>query len=118
MALRRKAVRTLVILYPQGRYTGGNETDELEKAIMDEAGSGNTRLILNMQDVIIIASAFMSMLVRARANYTARQGEIKLCGLTDTVERMLHIPVLLSKFDHYKTEDEAIAAFIETASQR
>lgn len=117
MAIKRKVARSIVVLYPRGRYIGGDETDELEKAIMDEAANGNTRLILNMREVTIITSAFMSVLLKGRANYTARQGEIKLCTLIDTVERALHIPVLLSKFDHHQTEDEAIAAFVETAPQ-
>lgn len=117
MALKRKTVRTISILYPRGRYLGGKETDELEAAIMDEAANGNTRLILNMREVTFITSAFMSVLVKARANYERRQGEVKLCHLVDTVERALHIPVLLSKFDHQETEEEAIAAFLESPAK-
>jgi len=116
MAIRRKAVLSVVVLYPQGRFYGGAETDEVETAIMNEVAKGNTRLILNMQGCTFIASAFMGLLVKARADYSKRQGEIKLACLVDTVERSLHIPVLLSKFDYYKTEEEAIAAFLEPAS--
>jgi len=116
MAIRRKAVRSIVVLYLKGRFFGGAETDEVEAAIMNEAANGNTRLVLNMNEVMFIASAFMSLLVKARANYTQRQGEIKLCCLVDTVERALHIPVLLSKFDYHKTEEEAVAAFLEPAT--
>jgi anti-anti-sigma factor len=117
MAIARKAVRSIVVLYPQGRFYGGEETDAVEAAIMNEAKNGNTRLILNMQATMFISSAFMGLLVKARADYMRRQGEIKLCGLVDTVERALHIPVLLSKFDYHKTEEEAIAAFLEPAAE-
>ncbi len=117
MAIRRREVRSIVVLYPQGRFYGGAETDEVEQAIMAEAAAGNTRLILNMAGTMFIASAFMGLLVKARHDYTKRQGEIKLCGLVDTVERALHIPVLLSKFDYHKTEEEAIAAFLEPAAE-
>jgi anti-anti-sigma factor len=117
MAIRRKAVRTIVVLYPKGRFFGGKETDEVETAIVAESANGNIRLILNMQECMFIASAFMGVLVKARAEYTKRQGEVKLCCLVDTVERALHIPVLLSKFDYHKTEEEAIAAFLEPAAE-
>ena len=117
MAIARKAVRDIVILYPQGRFYGGEETDAVEAAIMTEAKAGNTRLILNMQSTMFIASAFMGLLVKARHDYTRRGGEIKLCCLVDTVERALHIPVLLSKFDYHKTEEETIAAFLEPAAE-
>lgn len=117
MSYKRKSVRSIVVIYPQGRFFGGTETDEVEAAIMNEAANGNTRLILNMAGCMFIASAFMSLLIKARANYTQRQGEIKLCCLVDTVERALHIPVLLSKFDYHKTEEEAVAAFLEPATE-
>ena len=117
MAIKRRAVRTIVVLYPQGRFFGGKETDDVEAAIMAESEGGNTRLILNMQGCMFIASAFMGVLVKARAEYTKRGGEVKLCCLVDTVERALHIPVLLSKFDHHATEEEAIAAFLEPAAE-
>ena len=118
MAIKRKDVRSIVVLYPQGRFYGGDETDEVETAIMAVAAEGNSRLILNMREVMFIATGFMSVLIRARANYEKRQGEVKLCTLVDTVERSLHIPKLLSKFDHHQTEEEAIAAFIETVTER
>ena len=118
MAVKRKDVRTIVVLYPRGRFYGGEETDELEAAIMDVAGKGNTRLILNMREVTFIATAFLTVIVKARANYEKRNGEIKLCTLVDTVERSLHIPKLLSKFDHHETEEEAIAAFVETVPEK
>jgi anti-anti-sigma factor len=117
MAIARRAVRSIVVLYPQGRFYGGDETDEVEAAIASEAKNGNTRLILNMQATMFIASVFMGLMVKARHEYAQRGGEIKLCCLVDTVERALHIPVLLSKFDYHKTEEEAIAAFLEPAAE-
>jgi len=48
LAVRRKSIQNIVVLYPKGNFFGDTETDELQKAIMDEAATGNTRLLLNM----------------------------------------------------------------------
>ena len=39
MAVKRREVRSIVILSPKGRFYGDSETDELEKAVMTEAAS-------------------------------------------------------------------------------
>ena len=38
MAVKRREVRTIVILSPKGRFYGDNETDELEKAGFKDIG--------------------------------------------------------------------------------
>ena len=56
MAIRRRQVQSIVVLYPKGSYFGGDETDELQKAIMDEATGGNQRLVLNMSECTALNS--------------------------------------------------------------
>ena len=38
------------MLSPKGSFFGDSETDELQKAMLDEAARGNTRLVLNMSE--------------------------------------------------------------------
>jgi hypothetical protein len=56
MTISRKVVRTIVVLYPRGRFYGGSETDKLVAAITAEAANGNTRLILNMAECSFASS--------------------------------------------------------------
>ena len=37
MAIGRKQVRSIVVLVPKGRFYGDKETDDLDKAILNEA---------------------------------------------------------------------------------
>ena len=113
MAVRRKQVRSIVVLYPKGSFFGDAETDELQKAIMDEAAGGNTRLVLNLAECQALNSTAIGVLMRGYANYKGRGGEIKLCGLGKRIKDLFTMTKLIMVFDHHETEDEAVAAFAE-----
>lgn len=111
MGVRRKQVRSIVILYPRGSYFGDRETDELQKAIMDEAAGGNTRLLLNMSDCQALNSIAIGVLMRGYTNYKGRGGEVKLCGLGKRLRDLFTMTKLIMVFDHHEAEEQALAAF-------
>lgn len=111
MAVRRKQVQSIVVLYPKGNFFGDRETDDLQKAIMDEAAGGNNRLVLNLSECQALNSTALGVLMRGYANYKGRGGEIKLCGLGKRIKDLFTMTKLIMVFDHHETEDEAIAAF-------
>ncbi len=113
MAVRRRQVRSIVVLYPRGSFFGDTETDELQKAIMDEAAAGNTRLVLNLSECQALNSTAIGVLMRGYTNYKGRNGEIKLCGLGKRIKDLFTMTKLIMVFDHHETEDEAVAAFAE-----
>ncbi len=69
MAVKRKEVRSIVVLTLKGRFYGDRETDELEKAVMDEAAAGNTRLVIDMNECEALNSVALGALMRGFANY-------------------------------------------------
>jgi len=111
MSVRRREVRTITVLYPKGNFFGDTETDELQKAIMDEAAGGNIRLVLNLSECQALNSTALGVLMRGYANYKGRGGEIKLCGLGKRLKDLFTMTKLIMVFDHHETEDEALAAF-------
>lgn len=111
MAIKRKAIRTIVVLYPKGSFFGDHETDELQKAIADEAAAGNTRLVLNMTECQALNSIAIGALMRGFATYKSKGGEIKLCGLGKRLKDLFVMMKLIMVFDHHETEDQAVAAF-------
>jgi anti-sigma B factor antagonist len=114
MAVRRRQLQSIVVLYPKGNFFGDTETDELQKAIMDEAAGGNMRLILNLSECQALNSTALGVLMRGYANYKSRDGEIKLCGLGKRLKDLFIMTKLIMVFDHHDTEDEALAAFAES----
>ena len=100
-----------MILYPKGGFFGDKETDELQKAILDEAAAGNTRLVLNMTECTSLNSIAIGVLMRGYTNYKSRGGEIKLCGLGKRLKDLFTMTKLIMVFDHHESEDETVAAY-------
>ena len=111
MGIARKQLQTIVVISLKGRFFGDRETDELEKAIMDEAAAGNKRLVLNMSECEALSSVPLGVLMRGYANYKGRGGEIKICGLGKRLKDLFTMTKLIFVFDHYDTEELALAAF-------
>jgi anti-sigma B factor antagonist len=111
LAIKRREVRSIVILYPKGGFFGDKETDELQKAILDEAATGNTSLVLNMAECTSLNSIAIGVLMRGYTNYKSRGGEIKLCGLGKRLRDLFTMTKLIMVFDHHDTEEQAVAAY-------
>ena len=111
MGIRRKTSGSITVLQVGGEFYGGEETDRLRKAILDEAASGNTRLLLDLSECSNMNSTALSVMVEAHKNYAARQGELKLCGLQKKMTSLVVMTRLINHFGHYPSEAEALAAF-------
>ena len=111
MAVRRKEVRSITVLSLRGSFFGDKETDELQKAILDEAAAGNQRLVLNLTECQALNSIAIGVLMRGYANYKGRGGEIKLCGLGKRIKDLFTMTKLIMVFDHHETEEQALASF-------
>jgi anti-sigma B factor antagonist len=111
VSIRRKEVGSVVILYPKGSFFGDQETDEFQKALTDEAGTGNTQLILNLAECQALNSIAIGVLMRGYANYKSREGQIKLCSMGKRLHDLFTMTKLIMVFDHHETEEQALAAF-------
>jgi anti-sigma B factor antagonist len=113
MAVKRTASGRITVLEVSGDFTGGDETDRLREAVLAEATAGNTLLVLDLARCEMMNSSGISVLVEAYRNYTARGGEIRLCGMQKRLTNQLATVRLINIFGHHATLDEALAAFAE-----
>ena len=114
--LKQRQVESIVVLYPKGYLTGGDETEELDAAIKQHIESGNKHLIINLSETQHLNSTALGVLISAHANYTRRQGQMKLCGVDKRIENIFVITKLSLVFDVYSSEEQAIASFAERES--
>lgn len=101
----------IVILEPKGSFVGGDETEDLKFAIKEIAEKGNTKLIIDLGDVMYLNSTALGVLISSHANYKKREGEIKLTRLNKNLENLFVITKLSLIFDCFGTQEEAIASF-------
>lgn len=101
----------IVIISPKGNFVGGDETDELRDTIKKYSEEGNKNLMIDLGDVLYLNSTALGVLISAHANYSKREGKIKLCQLNKNLENLFVITKLALIFDSYPTQEEAINSF-------
>ena len=101
----------VTILDLSGKVTIGEGSVALRNAIRRLLGEGETKILLNLGGVGYIDSSGIGELI---ANYTTvgrGGGQLKLLNLTDKVQDLLVITKLLTVFDVYENEAEALSSF-------
>jgi anti-sigma B factor antagonist len=109
--VKERQAGDVTILDLRGEVRIGEGSIALRDAIRNLAESGKTKLLLNLAGVSYIDSSGIGELI---ANYTtvSRQGgQLKLLKLTDRVQNLLVITKLLTVFDAYEDEAEALKSF-------
>lgn len=114
--MKQRQVGNIVILAPKGYLTGGDETEELENAIKSLGEGGNKHLLINLSETQHLNSTALGVLISAHANYTRRNGQMKLCAVDQRIQNIFVITKLSYVFDVYPNEEQAIASFAEKES--
>jgi anti-sigma B factor antagonist len=109
--VKERQAGDVTILDLRGEVRIGEGSIALRDAIRNLASAGKKKLLLNLAGVSYIDSSGIGELI---ANYTtvSRQGgQLKLLKLTDRVQNLLVITKLLTVFDAYDDEAEALKSF-------
>ena len=109
--LKERQAGDVTILDLSGEVRIGDSSVALRDSIRNLADQGKTKVLLNLGGVKYIDSSGIGELI---ANYTTvkRQGgQLKLLNLTDRVQNLLVITKLLTVFDSYENEAEALQSF-------
>jgi anti-sigma B factor antagonist len=101
----------VTILDLGGKITIGSGDVALRNAVQDVMNSGATKVLINMGDVTTIDSSGIGELVSAYTTATNRGAKLRLYKLPDKVADILTITQLITVFDVYDSEDEAIRSF-------
>ena len=109
--INQRQAGDVAILDLNGEVRIGDSATALRGAIRDLVSTGNKKILLNLAGVRYIDSSGIGELI---ANYTTvgrSGGQLKLLNLTDKVQDLLVITKLLTVFDVYENEAEALSEF-------
>jgi anti-sigma B factor antagonist len=104
----------IIVVDCSGRIVFGEESSLLRDTVKD-AVSKNNRIVLNLGEVSYIDSGGLGTLVALRITAQNAGGTIKLANLTKRVGDVLQVTKLLTVFDVYDSEAEAIESFRKAA---
>ena len=109
--VKQRQAGDVTILDMSGEVRIGEGSIALRDAVRNLADAGNKKILLNLAGVRYIDSSGIGELI---ANYTTvgrTGGQLKLLSLTDKVQDLLVITKLLTVFDVYEAEAQALSSF-------
>jgi len=108
MILKQRRLDDVVILDPSGKITIGEGTIMLRDHIKKALDAGDRKFLLNLTDVDYIDSSGLGELVSSFTTVRSRGGQLKLLNLTRRVRDLLQITKLLTVFETFESEPEAL----------
>ena len=101
----------VTILDLSGKVTIGEGSVALRSAIRRLLGEGKNKILMNLGGVGYIDSSGIGELVSSFTAVNKEGGSLKLLNLTQKIQDLLAITKLLTVFDVYDTEAEALASY-------
>jgi len=107
----------IVILDLDGNIRLGEGSADLHEALRLLVEKGNKKILLNLADVSHIDSSGLGEIVSGYTTLHNAGGELKLFNLSDRVHELMTMTKLLTVFDVYDNESEAIDSFNDKSAK-
>ena len=111
MQIEQRAVGSVMILDLKGKITLGEGDEALKDKINSLILQGHKKMLLNFGDVPYIDSAGLGEIVRTYTTVSRQGGQLKLVNLTKRITDLLSITKLLTVFETFETEPEALKSY-------
>jgi anti-sigma B factor antagonist len=115
MQIEERAVGDVVVLDLKGRITLGEGDQLLKDKVNRLVNQGRKRMVLNLAGVPYIDSAGLGEIVGSYTTVSRQGGSLKLLNLTKKITDLLAITKLLTVFETFDSEDEAVRSFSASA---
>ena len=111
MQIEERVVSDVTILDLKGKITLGEGDEALREKINQLIGQNKKRILLNLAEVPYIDSAGLGEVVRTYTTVSRQGGQLKLVNLTKRITDLLSITKLLTVFEAFDTESEALKSY-------
>lgn len=115
MQIDERNVGDVVVLDVKGRVMLGDGDEILKDKVNSLLNQGRKKIVLNFAEVPYIDSAGLGEVVRTFTTVSRQGGHLKLLNLTKRITDLLAITKLLTVFDTYDSESEAVQSFSASA---
>lgn len=111
MKITERSVGGVTVLDLEGKIVLGEGDETLAEKVREVVARGDRKVLLNLAGVPYVDSAGLGELVRCHTRLVRADGNIKLLGLTDRLQDLLQITKLVTVFQTFDSESEAVASF-------
>ena len=109
--INERRMEDVTILDLKGRERIRGATVALHESIRCLAGEGKTQVLLDLAWVKHIDSGGLGELIASHVTLDKKGGALKLMHMTESVHELMKLAKLLTVFDVYDAEPEALASF-------
>jgi len=111
MQIAERESGVVTVLDLSGKITLGEDSTLLNDKLHSLLHQGKKNVLLNLGQVPYVDSAGLGSLVSAYTTVTKEGGSLKLTNVTKKLQDLLSITKLLTVFDTFDSEDEAIRSY-------
>jgi anti-sigma B factor antagonist len=111
MQIKEQMKEDVAVLELKGKLMGGPETMAIHEKIKELIGRGHNKVVINLSKVAWMNSTGLGALMSSLTSLKNADGDLKLVGVTEKVKSLLMVTKLITIFDHFDTEEQAIEAF-------
>lgn len=111
MKINKRERDGVIILEVEGKVTIGKGDVVLRESVHEAIGDRSVKMLINLGQVTTIDSSGVGELVSAFTTVANRGGKLKLVNLPPKVNDILQITQLITVFEVFESEDEAIQSF-------
>jgi anti-sigma B factor antagonist len=109
MTVRRRS--DVQIIQLRGPVRLGQAVDTFRQAIDDAQAAGDVRLVITCDEVPMIDSSGIGILVKSLTSAKQRGGDVRLVNPSKFVVQTLRLIGVLNLFTVFKDEDSAVESF-------
>ncbi len=111
MQIEERTVGDIVVLDLKGKVTLGEGDELLKDKVNSLVNQGYRKILLNLAAVPYIDSAGLGEIVRTYTTVSRQGGSLKLLNLTKRITDLLAITKLLTVFETFESESDAVRSF-------
>ena len=111
MQIEERTVGDVTVLDLKGKMTLGEGDELLKDKINSLMNQGRGKILMNLEGVPYIDSAGLGEIVRTYTTVSRQGGTMKLVNLTKRITDLLAITKLLTVFETYDSESEALKSY-------
>jgi anti-sigma B factor antagonist len=109
--IEERLVGRVTVLDLVGRLTSDQGAEHLKDKINSLIAQGRTQIVLNLKDVPYIDSGGLGQLVASYGSVMKATGSLKLVNVNSRNHDLLSITRLVTVFDSFDSEAEAVQSF-------
>jgi anti-anti-sigma factor len=117
MQISVRAVGDVTIFDLEGRLILDDGFEPLRVALNRAIGEGQRKILLNLAAVTFLDSAGIGLIACKYVTLCRHNGQLKLCNLRSRSHEVLHITKLLTVFEAFASEADALKSFRASSAE-